>query len=57
MNGKELYQRACDYHSPTISRISIFSERGFAISFDDELFFGDEGAAGGDLLDDVFIEF
>lgn len=57
MNGKELYQRACDYHSPTIFRISIFSERGFAISFDDELFFGDEGAAGGDLLDDVFIEF
>ena len=58
MNGKEFCQRTGDYHAPTISRISVSSERGFAISFDDDdLFFGDPGAAGGDLFDDVIIEF
>ena len=46
-----------EYFSPTVERLEINAERGFAISFDDDdLFFGDPGAAG-DLFDDVIIEF
>lgn len=40
-----------EYFSPTVERLEIFAERGFATSV-----FGEEGAAGGDLENGGFYE-
>ena len=57
MRKDKQFQMAWRYESPTVAFITTAVERGFAISFDDDdLFFGDPGAAG-DLFDDVIIEF
>ena len=57
MGKDKQFQTAWRYESPTVTFITTAVERGFAISFeDDDLFFGEEGAAGGDFLDEGFFE-
>ena len=46
MTRDKNFQTARRYESPTVASVSAAVERGFATSF-----FGEEGAAGDDLLD------
>ena len=57
MKRKVFLKMIQKYESPAVTLITASVERGFAISFeDDDLFFGEEGAAGGDFLDEGFFE-
>ena len=56
MKRKVFLKMIQKYESPAVTLITASVERGFAMSLDEEILFGEEGAAGGDFLDEGFFE-
>lgn len=56
MKRKVFLKMIQKYESPVVTLITASVERGFAMSLDEEILFGEEGAAGGDFLDEGFFE-